>query len=332
MARVLISILSDHIIPNYLYIKEMSGMFDDQIYITTEYAEKKEIGINLENTLGIKHNSTRRIVVSNENYRAVLKKLREEDFSKEDSYCINQTGGTKAMSIALFYFFQDYDSEFIYIPFGTNEYFNFIQEEGIPIKYRLNLKEYFSLYGMTYECDNSFVLNKDVPNRIFNQLEKRNFYFTKDIIFAHQKATPEERRFWSGEWFEEYTYSRILDEYTEIGNDAIAKSVKVYRKGSIVNDNEIDVAFVKDNNLYIIECKVSMHGFGSTDQETVEKYLYKIAAIMKDLGLKVNSYLFTLHKMNKFSQNTLKNIDKRRLILGINGLFDGPRLSKLLNI
>lgn len=332
MAKVLISILSDHIIPNYLFIKETTGEYDKHIFITTDYAEQNEIGINLENTLGIEHNSTRRVIVSNENYRTVLKKLREEDFSSDDTYCINQTGGTKAMSIALFHFFQNYHSRFVYIPFGTNEYFDFNQEEGVTIKYRLNLREYFSLYGMTYTCDNSFLLHPNESNRVFNLLEKRKFSFTKDILTAHQKPTPEERRFWSGEWFEEYTYSRIIHEYKEIADDAIAKSVKVFRKGSVLNDNEIDVAFVKDNNLYIIECKVSMHGFGSTDQDTVEKYLYKIAAIMKDLGLKVNSYLFTMHNMQKFAKSTIESIDKRRSILGIKGLFDGPRLSKMLNI
>ena len=92
------------------------------------------------------------------------------------------------------------------------------------------------------------------------------------------------------------------------------------------------MAFVKDNNLYMIECKVSMHGFGAKEQETVEKYLYKIAAIKKDLGLKVNSYLFTLHNMNRFSADTISNIQKRASILGINGIFDGPRLTRNLNI
>ena len=332
MAKILISLLSDHIIPNYLFIKETERQFDDYIFIGTKYTFDKEFGINLENTLQWPLRKTRRIVVSNDNYNVIMRELENEQFSHDDEYCINQTGGTKAMSIAVFSFFQNFKTKFVYIPFGTNEYFDFEHEEGMKIKYRLNLKEYFSLYGMTYESDNNFLLGAKSPENVFYRLMKRKFYLLPDIIKAHEKPTPEERRFWSGEWFEEYTFKRILQEYSNVSDKAIGKSVKVFRKGSIVNDNEIDVAFVKDNNLYMIECKVSMNGYGSTTHDTIEKYLYKIAAIMKDLGLKVNSYLFTLHNMSRLNPKTLENIEKRKSILGIKGLFDGPRLTKMLNI
>lgn len=332
MARILISLLSDHIIPNYLFIKETEGQFDQLVFISTEYVFSREIGVNMEKALGLTPRSVRRVVVSNENYFVIMRELRQAQFSHDDEYCINQTGGTKAMSIAVFQFFQDFNARFVYIPFGTNEYFDFSLENGVPINYRVNLEEYFLLYGMSYECDNSFLLQPNCSDRVFNQVQRNRFHFTSDIKYAHMKPTPEERRFWSGEWFEEYTYRRILTEYPNISTEAVAKSVKVYRKDSVVNDNEIDVAFVKDNNLYMIECKVSMHGYGSTEQATVEKYLYKIAAIMKDLGLKVSSYLFTLHNMSRFSSNSLDNIKKRTAILGIKGIFDGPRLTRLLNI
>ena len=38
----------------------------------------------------------------------------------------------------------------------------------------------------------------------------------------------------------------------------IAMSLKIYREDSQNNDNEIDVAFMYENTLYIIECKVSI--------------------------------------------------------------------------
>ena len=330
MAKVLISILSDHIIPNYLFIKECGMDYDELCFVTTEYARKKEIGINLENTLGLTPMSTKRVEVSNENYRAIIEKLIAQDFSKDDSYCINQTGGTKAMSIALFRFFQDYDAKFIYIPLGTNEYFDFDSEVPTPIKYRVNLNEYFSLYGMTYECDNTCFKNNIFTNNVFIRLKRNSFYLLGDMKNGQSKPTPEEKRYWTGAWFEEYVYNRIKDDFPELSENAVAKAVKVFRKGSVATDNEIDVAFVKDNTLHIIECKVSMAGYGDSPQGTIEKYLYKLAAIMKDLGLRVNSYLFTIHKMELLNENSRENINKRIKILGVRGIISGPELTEKL--
>ena len=67
-----------------------------------------------------------------------------------------------------------------------------------------------------------------------------------------------------------------------------------------------------------------MYGVGGA-RETTEEYLYKLAAISKDFGLKVNPYLFTLHKMEKISGN----FDKRIKILGIKGIYDGKRIAEL---
>lgn len=43
MPKILISILSDHIIPNYLYYKETERAYDDLIFVTTEYAKQKKM-------------------------------------------------------------------------------------------------------------------------------------------------------------------------------------------------------------------------------------------------------------------------------------------------
>jgi len=329
MSKVLISILSDHIIPNYLYFKETEGSYDDMLFITTCYAEEKGIDMNLESAMGFNPNSVRRVHVSNENYALICEELAKEGFNKDDEYCINQTGGTKAMSIAIYWFFQDYHARFVYIPIGTNEYFTFGEEMSHLINYRLTLKEYLSLYGMRYECDDNLIYDENFTDDVFLKLKrsKFNLFAERRIINAQQLPTPEEKRYWGGSWFEEYVYNRIRNEYF-LSKDEVGMSVKIYRKDSLVNDNEIDIAFVKDNALYVIECKVSMFGWGEEPKNVVEKYLYKLAAISKDLGLHVNSYLFTLHQMHKFNDMTLSNIQKRTSILGIKGIYDGIKLSK----
>ncbi len=330
MARILISLLSDHVIPNYIFIKETEGQFDDFVFISTEQGVCREIGFNIEKALGRDPNSIRRVVVSSENYFIIMKELRQARFSRADEYCINQTGGTKAMSIAVFQFFQDYNARFIYIPFGTNEYFDFGRKKGKRIKYRLNLDEYFTLHGMTYECDNRYLLGANASEKVFNTLMLREFRLTDDILRAQQKPNAAERRFWLGEWFEEYAFRRIRSEFRSLNSQSIGKSVKIYRKGSVVYDNEIDVAFVKDNKLYVVECKVGTQG--PTMHANIDKFLYKLAAVAKDLGQNVLSYLFMIQPINRLQIETRANIRKRAAILGINGIFDGPRLTQKLGI
>ena len=331
--RILISLLSDHIIPSYLYIKEAKDEFDQMVFITTEHTEKMGIGVHLENTLSLPPNSVRRVMVSNENYAEILAQLEAAKFGDGNQYIVNETGGTKAMSIALFHFFSQRGAKFVYIPIGTNSYFTFGSKEEHPIKYRMNLKEYLSLYGLRYECDNSLIYDeKYTRDEVFAELKSRHFHVLDDMRYSQQLPEAEERRYWGGAWFEEYIYRRIVRE-RQLPEDCVGKSVKIYRKEMVQpndnkNDNEIDVMYVEKNQLYIIECKVTMFGFGNNAQGTVEGFLYKLAAIAKDLGLRVNSYLFTCHQMHKFSDASLENIAKRCRILGVRGIISGKELSE----
>ncbi|MBP8090956.1 MAG: DUF1887 family protein [Phocaeicola sp.] len=331
--RILISLLSDHIIPSYLYIKETEDEFDQMIFITTDHTEKMKIGIHLENTLTLTPESVRRVMVSNENYAEILAQLENAGFSNNDHYIVNETGGTKAMSIALFHFFSQRGAKFVYIPIGTNSYFTFDSKEEHPIKYRMNLKEYLSLYGLNYVCDNSLIYDeKFTRDKVFANLKEKHFFLLEDMRKAQQLPDGKEKRYWGGTWFEEYIYRRIVRE-RQLPEDCVGKSVKIYRKEVVLpndnqNDNEIDVMYVENNKLYVIECKMTMTGDGKNIKHNVEGFLYKLAAIAKDLGLHVNSYLFTCHQMHRLSADSLENIHKRCHILGIKGIFSGKELSE----
>jgi len=326
MVKILISILSDHIIPNYLFIKEKSNAFDKLIFITTQYVEQKNIDGNLERTLGFKTKSIRRILVEEDNYVSILEKLQTEKFDFNDEYYINQTGGTKVMSIALFEFFRRFNSHFVYIPIGKNIYYNFENSADIKLNYRISLEEYLSLYGLRYECDNTLICDAAQTFAFFDEVKGENIRLSGKVCNAHKEPTSEMRKYYSGAWFEEYTYLRIKEEF-KLPDNAIALSAKICRNTSNTNDNEIDVIYVYENILNIIECKVSMVGYGKISIQKIEKYLYKLAAIAKDLGLRVNSYLFTLHKVEDFSQETLDSIYKRANILGIKDIVGGQKLS-----
>lgn len=325
--RILISILSDYLQPNFLLIKELKDQYDKLIFMTTPEMKKKKKDVFLEKALGLPENSTKRIFVVEDDFDYIKKELNGQQFNDADDYILNITGGTKVMSIVVYEYFQKKKAKFYYVPIGKNIIKDLQTEQTIQLQYRLNLSEYLTLNSLRYESDNTLLCDAQTTYSFFNELKKRNFQINYRIKNAHNENSPELKRYYSGEWFEEYVYLRIKKDFY-LQNEDIASSLKIFRDDSKTNDNEIDVAFVKDNILNVIECKVSMFGYGREPQETIEEYLYKLAAISKDFGLHVNSYLFTLHKMNLFSKKILENIHKRANILGIRGIIDGPKLSE----
>lgn len=331
MSKTIVSILSDHLLPNFLFIKEMEGQYSDLLFVSTPQMEMQEKAMHLEVALGRKEGSVRRIVVANDNYKEILDALHAEQLSDSVEYVVNITGGTKTMSLAVHEYFCQFNASFIYVPIGKNSYYDFSTDQTHSLDYRVSLNEYFTLYGLAYDYDNGLICGAQKPFKLFNEQKMSNFYLTEELRNAQKASLPELRRYLGGEWFEEYTYLRIKRDF-KLRDEDIAKSVKICRLSSTSNDNELDVVFVKDNALYVIECKVSMTGYGKEPKSVVDEYLYKLAAISKDFGLRVNSYIFTLHQMWRFAKATQENMSKRMRILGIRDIIDGPKLTQPLKL
>lgn len=326
MSRVLVSILSNHSIPNFLFFKEMEGKYDEYLFITTPEVDKVGREEQLIKALGLNQDNEGCICVDGNDYQAILATLKEEWPVRDgDEYIVNLTGGTKMMSLAVHDYFATMSSQFYYVPIGKNIYYNLNSSESIPINYRVNLKEYFTLYGIRYESkkEEDFGHTASEAYEIYDNVRRKNFYLPRQLTDAQNAETPEMRKYLSGEWFEQFAYFKLKEAFG-LDEDHIAQSLKIYRTDKEkTNDNELDVAFMYENALYVIECKVTMKGWGKESKLVVEDYLYKLAAISKDFGLKVKTYLFTIHKMDKFSENEKRNFVKRCHILGISGIVSG---------
>lgn len=330
MSTILVSILSKHTLPNFLFIKEMEGKYDELLFITTPEVDKDNRGFQLQTTLGKEQEEVVYISVDGNDYRKALEDLNNWEVRKDDKYIVNLTGGTKMMSLAVHDFFFNLDTHFYYVPIGKNQYYKLSTGTWLPLLYRASLKEYFALYGMKYTCDNKLTHSEDQTRGLFEEVRFKKFKLPYKLMHAQEEGvwkTPEDKRYYSGGWFEEYTYSRIKRQF-HLSDEEIGLSLKIYRnKVKTPNDNELDVAFMLDNALYVIECKVTMNGFNTTVPRTVESFLYKLAAVSKDYGLVVNSYLFTLHRLSLLSSGSLHNIEKRCKILGIRGIIGPKELS-----
>lgn len=323
MTRILISLLSKYLQPNFLFIKEMEGEYDKLVFISTSEMENPpaESTSYLLQALGLPDKSVKPILVHADDYSDIISKLQKQEFSHDDQYIINPTGGTKVMAIALCTFFRSFDNvRYCYIPEGKNIISNLYtnKEESRPLKYRLTLKEYFTLNRMSFQCE-PLMHNKIMADGVFEKLKKARFnkYWVMELRDPHSNNAGANKTYYSGQWFEEYVYFR-LKEQLKLDDEVICRGAKIFKKGKDSHNNEIDIIFIKANELYIIECKTSLAKNPKADvKDNWDSYMYKLAAIAKDFGLRVHSYIFTLHQSRTVSQGIIDAAQKRMGILGI---------------
>lgn len=296
----LISLLSEHLLPNFLVAKEYEGQYDSHIFITTQRMGEKGMTSRYCYALGVDKKDVRIVVLSEEDLPDAREKLQNENFSRDDKYLVNLTGGTKIMSIAVFQHFYKYNADYFYVPIATNKIENVRTGENLPLTYQANIEEYLSLYGLYIETSETEYRFDD------NQ----------------------------GEEFEKYVFNRIKSEKRLSPEKMqIARGVKIFRdKTEKLNDNEIDVMWMENNQLCVGECKTSLFKpkeIGSDNRpiqnppEYLEEIMYKLAAISKDFGLRVNPYIFIKYGLPRkfFNEVRMKAVEKRMKILGIKGIY-----------
>lgn len=335
MSRILISIMSKHTLPNYLLIRQMEGQYDELLFITTPEAERTNRDTYLEEALHLDSDKAVSICVDGTDYRKTLADLKEKwEVRHSDKYVVNLTGGTKMMALAVHDYFQNFDTEFYYVPIEKNTYYNLSTGTSESITIQIPLKEYLTLYGIKYSCipEDQFSHSQAEAELLYNEVCRNHFHLTAKLRYAQEASTQQLRKYYSGEWFEQFTYFRLKEAF-HLKQKDIACSLKIFREGDTTNDNEIDVAFIFQNQLYVVECKVSMFGDpGISAKETIDKYLYKLAAISKDFGLQVKPYIFTLHRSSTLTVKSRQAFNKRCDILGIMGFVRGRMFSDLKNV
>lgn len=122
-----------------------------------------------------------------------------------------------------------------------------------------------------------------IPN-LSSFLDYIKFVPTEKGVLSH-----DELDYLTGGWFEEYVYYLIK---TILQPDDIAIGVRIDGCTDIRHDNELDVCFIKNNQLFVIECKS-----GINSESMFNEIVYKVCALKEVLlGLECNSYIFSLKK------------------------------------
>ena len=96
-------------------------------------------------------------------------------------------------------------------------------------------------------------------------------------------ADEEIRFFLNGGWLETYFLGVIQELKHELGIREVLQGLIVKKKGTDIT-NEIDIAFLHNNNLFLIECKTSRFAQVEHDESPGSEMLYKLDTLGNVLG------------------------------------------------
>lgn len=294
----IVSILSDQLIPNVLFIHKMSKPGDYHVFLTTDEMEGRHKSVILAGALGLSDGQFKVLCIDPHNPSLIIEKLKSASWLHPgQSYIVNITGGTKMMSQMVAAFFNSFpDAQVCYWP-GSNDpiYQLFptmatIPKEGAP---ELSLYEYLSSYGYSFSASTTLSQPTDRSEKLFQQVvHKHGAEFVHEIVAAKsQQYTKSDRQYLLGGWFEEWMYHQ-LKTILGLKNDQIAFNVKLKSRFATTNfesDNELDIAYIFNHKLYIWECKV-YYGSNKSLGSNIRSSAYKLASIRQSLGLQAVSF------------------------------------------
>lgn len=116
---------------------------------------------------------------------------------------------------------------------------------------------------------------------------------------SRDELNKDELDYLTGGWWEEFVYYRIKET---IAPDDIAIGPVIRTKG-VKRQNELDVVFIKDNQLYVVECKTGVH-----TEKLFNEIVYKACALREALlGITCKYYICS---MKQDEDGSLKRIAK----------------------
>ncbi|WP_298360798.1 Card1-like endonuclease domain-containing protein [Runella sp.] len=343
MAQYLVSIVGRQTLPNILPIKEYAGLINQHIFISTSKVSEELSWIKTVCAIG--KDDFFNLEIDEDDIGQIVANLTALSaiFTQEDEFYINLTGGTKIMALGTFQFFSQspFKVKMFYLNMGSNVLRQVyppidasLRDE--PLLYRINVADFLGSYGATitnsssifkmtkskeytalffeYEWSKEPIIRKireERYNIIFDRIdavyrrELRAFLSKIDFSLTFEdRITKEEIQYLTGGWWEEYCFY-FIKEKIGIQEPFIAKGL-VNNK----TNNELDVAFVKDNVLHVLECKTTIF-----NKEDFEDYVYKLAAIKDNkngFGISVKAYLFTNLIKRDQQANTIDETFQRR--------------------
>lgn len=335
MSRSLITLVSDQTLPNVLFIRQF-GPFDRYVFVTTHRMEDKGVSDRIISASRLK--CCEKIVVESEKVYDVLDKLDQFRLDPDEVVIVNITGGTKMMSLGTYAAFSrlGHDNVAIYyMPIQSASIYRIYPDnQEFGLNAQVSLDQYLKAYGIEiveHEELINYQARYEEAERLLGMI--RRGHMPRKIIKAlNQEYRKPDKSFYLGKWLEIYTGFYIMN-YWNIAHENIRLNMKLTRTNRNVNeDTEYDVVFVRNNKLYIAECKYfSKNEFSKSK---INKDWYKLAGLKLDLGLSATPFFVTANEIEPAQKAYLHDIKELYRIKGIADIHtigEENEFSKFLN-
>lgn len=340
MSKVLVSLVSHQTIPNIEFIREMKENVDQYLFISTIGMEKSGTRNWILDTIALDQAQLLETVIVNEfSFEDIETKLIEA-INDEDTYIVNLTGGTKVMSLAVYEFFKSVSSEMYYLT-GKGEKIKLHpgrRKVASKLNATISLRDYLTAYGFNITNQSSPLRNKetaqkclgyflhqfdkarDVPalqlirsargkgiKDLANNPELLSFIHAIDFeTEAEGKLSKYECRYLSGDWLEEYLYYFLKDHF-DITGSSIGLGLHVEKGGT---PNEFDVLLMRNNKMYLFECKTSVYLNSEESQTFISETIYKSDSLRNKFGLFAQTTIVTLSDLT--SPKLTKHVERAK--------------------
>jgi hypothetical protein len=153
------------------------------------------------------------------------------------------------------------------------------------------------------ENNNSLTFSCRISEKAFEVLELFQKHgavksFDENSVTFRDTAS---RAFCNGLWLEDYVYEQLSAIDKIVGLQDYAVSLNIENRNGV--RNEIDVAFLYNNRLYLIECKTSRMDEKGTD------IVYKMDTVKGYAGLKTRGILVSYRKLKRFDIQRAEDLD-----------------------
>ncbi|HLS70189.1 MAG TPA: DUF1887 family CARF protein [Chitinophagaceae bacterium] len=295
--KIIVSVLSDQLVPNILFVRQLEESYDKHIFISTSQMENKNKSSIFAGALKLIKDDYKTLIVDPDDPLKIYQTLEKEKWDETAKYLVNITGGTKIMSQIVFSYFQKFNAtEIFYKPLNAKtliQLYPNLKTLTIDKVYELSLEEYLFAHGYTFTASRELTQSITNAEYLYEQICFYGDASKVALIANAQDANynKKDKPYLTGAWFEEWVYYTIK-EALQLSNNQIAYNLKLKSRFSNRNtdsDNEIDVAFIYENNLYLIECKV--YNKRQVDFSKISTAIYKISSIGQSMGLKATAWV-----------------------------------------
>ncbi len=329
---ILVTLVSEQTIPNVMLIKQLKAKLQNYLFI---YTERTRLHLQwILQATGLQAGNYRIFSMETfpEGYSAIFNDLQtfvdgKMQLLPHTPFLVNLTGGTKIMSLAVFnYFKQHFDlSTFFYLPFGRNQVNEVYPSTAVhPLTIKLSLEEYFTAHGMHIQASGASVpKGLSTPEGMMQGLKKAKWQLPDNKAVQENAGMSEaEKKYLTGEWFELYCM-QLIKKSLGLPAKAIACGIKVQNmelnpaeRYAANSDNEIDIAFVYDNRLYLAECKV-LRGKSAAGKVHNDAF-YRLISVAQRLGIACRKIVFALVDLS--AQREF--VERKARLLGIDYVID----------